>query len=86
MISVAAISVAAIAAIHHDLNSCRSRPTAARTGRDGAAIRPSVLPKVIPRRPAPTIIGIAEGNGWASTGSAGARMPGFDRLSWRVTA
>lgn len=54
------ISSAAIAAIHHDLNSRRSRPAAARTRRDDAEIRPFVLPKVIPRRPAPTIVGIAD--------------------------
>jgi hypothetical protein len=54
------ISSAAIAAIHHDLNSRRSRPAAARMRRDGAEIRPFVLPKVISPRPAPTIIGIAD--------------------------
>jgi hypothetical protein len=49
-----------ISPIHHDLTSAALALVGNRRGRDGAETRPSVLPKVIPRRPAPTIIGIVE--------------------------
>ena len=55
-IMVGAGAAAAILSTHHDLPSAALALVTAVKGRDGAETRPFVLPKVIPRRPAPTVM------------------------------